>query len=184
MEVYVNVTATFRTTIDNLMKTYFSYFGNHKQVCQMKKATHDYHDLQQSIDTLIGKFGLQKTIEVIGSLSNNTELQATDSEKVKLLLVFIVSQSIEVFDLKEEQFYSSTIQEYREARMACYYLLKKYTDTSYAKIGENFKQSKRAILYNYHKCDEILSIPQYYRFFVEKFKTLENNTINFIAKLN
>ncbi|TGV03596.1 hypothetical protein [Flavivirga rizhaonensis] len=150
----------------------------------MKRTVYDYHDLQQSIDTLIGKFGLNKTIEVIDNLSGNTELQSKDSEKVKLLLVFIISQAIEVFNLQEEHFYSSTIQEYREARMACYYLLKKYTKTSYAKIGENFKQSKRAILYNYHKCDEILSIPQYYKTFVEKFKTLENNTINFIAKLN
>jgi len=153
-------------------------------VCQMKKTAHDYHDLQHSIDTLIGKFGLQKTIEVIDSLTNNTELSANDRERVKLLLVFVVSKSIEVFDLKEENFYSSSVQEYREARMSCYFLLKKYTDSSYAKIGESFNQSKRAILYNYHKCDEILSIPQFYKPFVEKFKILENNIINFIAKLN
>ena len=94
----------------------------------MKKTAHDYHDLQQSIDSLIGKFGLQKTIEVIDSLTSNTELTTQDKEKVKLLLVFIISQSIEVFDLKEENFYTSTVQEYREARMSCYYLLKKYTD--------------------------------------------------------
>lgn len=150
----------------------------------MKKTAYNYHDLQQSIDTLIGKFGLHKTIEVIDSLSNNTELQSKDSQKVKLLLVFIISQSIEVFNLEEEKFYTSTIQEYREARMACYFLLKKYTDASYAKIGDSFQQSKRAILYNYHKCDEILSIPQFYKPFVEKFKILENNIINFIAKLN
>lgn len=156
------------------------HFGD----CLMKKTAHDYHDLQQSIDSLIGKFGLQKTIEVIDSLTSNTELTTQDKEKVKLLLVFIISQSIDVFDLKEENFYTSSVQEYREARMSCYYLLKKYTDSSYAKIGENFNQSKRAILYNYHKCDEILSIPQFYKPFVEKFKILENNIINFIAKLN
>ncbi|WP_346881285.1 hypothetical protein [uncultured Algibacter sp.] len=150
----------------------------------MKKTVHDYHDLQDSIDNLIGKFGLPKTIEVIDSLTNNTALTTKDKEKTKLLLIFVIAQSIEVFDLKEESFYSSPVQEYREARMSCYYLLKKYTDSSYAKIGENFKQSKRAILYNYHKCDEILSIPQFYKSFVEKFKILENNTINFIAKLN
>lgn len=150
----------------------------------MKKTAYNYNDLQQGIDALLGKFGLQKTIEVIQSLSSNTQLTASDQDKSKLLIVFIISQSIEIFDLKEEKFYESTVQEYREARMCCYYLLKKYTDCSYAKIGESFKQSKRAILYNYHKCDEILSIPQFYKSFVEKFKSLENNTINFIAKLN
>lgn len=150
----------------------------------MKKTNYNYHDLQEHIDKLLGKFGLQKTVEVINSLASNTQLTASEEEKSKLLLVFIISQSIEVFDLKEENFYSSTVQEYREARMCCYYLLKKYTDCSYAKIGESFNQSKRAVLYNYHKCDEILSIPQFYKAFVEKYKSLENNTINFIAKLN
>ena len=150
----------------------------------MKNTESNYHDLQERIDILIGKFGLHKTIEVIDSLTNNTALTTKDKEKTKLLLIFLISQSIEVFDLKEENFYSSPVQEYREARMSCYFLLKKYTDNSYAKIGESFKQSKRAILYHYHKCDEILSIPQFYKPFVEKFKILENNTINFIAKLN
>lgn len=151
---------------------------------QMKKEQPDYIDLQQSVDTLIGKFGLVKTIEVINNLTGNTQLQSSDTQKVKLLLVFVISQSIEIFNLQESQFKESTVQEYRDARMACYFLLKKYTDTSYAKIGENFNQSKRAVMYNYHKCDEILSIPQFYKPFVERYKMLENNVINFIAKLN
>lgn len=150
----------------------------------MKKEQPDYSDLQHSVDTLIGKFGLVKTIEVINNLSGNTQLQSSDTQKVNLLLVYIVSQSIQIFNLQETDFYASSIQEYRDARMACYFLLKKYTDTSYAKIGENFKQSKRAVMYNYHKCDEILSIPSFYKPFVAKFKILENNVVNFIAKLN
>ncbi|WP_242446434.1 hypothetical protein [Nonlabens agnitus] len=68
--------------------------------------------------------------------------------------------------------------------MACYFLLKKYTDTSYAKIGESFKQSKRAVMYNYHKCDGIFSIPSFYKPFVANLQVLENNVVNFIAKLN
>ncbi|WP_010520459.1 hypothetical protein [Aquimarina agarivorans] len=150
----------------------------------MKTAAYNYTDLQERIDVLIGTFGLSKTIEVITSLTNNTELITKDNEKMKLLLVFLISQSIQVFDLKEANYFTSTVQEYREARMSCYYLLKKYTGSSYAKIGEDFKQSKRAVMYNYNKCDEILSIPQFYKQFIEKFKTLENNFINFIAKLN
>lgn len=150
----------------------------------MKNTVFNYTDLQQSIDALIGKFGLQKTIEVLDSLTHNTALTFEEQEKTQLLFVYVISQSIAIFDLKEEQFYSSTIQEYREARMSCYFLLKKYTDSSYAKIGERFNQSKRAVLYNYHKCEEILSIPQFYKPFVSKFTMLENNSINFIAKLN
>ncbi len=150
----------------------------------MKESIPNYHDLQNSIDTLVGKFGLKKAIEVVESLSNNTQLITNDSEKFKLLFVYIISQSIEVFQLEEATFYTSTIKEYREARMACYLILKKYTGNSFGIIGEHFGQSKRAVMYHYHKCDEILSIPQYYKDFVQKFKILEDGVINFIAKLN
>lgn len=150
----------------------------------MEKTSPNYQDLQTSIDQLLGKFGLHKTLEIIQSLTNNTTLKAKDDEKAKLLLVFLIAKSIEIFQLHEPQFYSSAVQEYKEARMSCYYLLKKYTDSSYAIIGEHFGQSKRAILYNYHKCEEILSIPQFYKDYVSKFKLLEDHVINFLAKLN
>lgn len=150
----------------------------------MKKEQPIIATYRQSVDTLIGKFGLAKTIEVINNLSGNAQLKSSDTQKVKLLVVYFISQSIQIFDLQEPKFYTSNIQEYRDARMACYFLLKKYTDTSYAKIGESFKQSKRAVMYNYHKCDEILSIPSFYKPFVAKFQVLENNVVNFIAKLN
>ena len=149
----------------------------------LEKTDYNYQDLQESIDILLGKFGLQKTIEVLGSLSSNTSLSRSENNKQKLLLVFLISESIRVFDLQEKQFYTSSIQEYKEARMACYFLLKKYSDMSYAKIGEGFSKSKRAILYNYQKCEEMLSIGQFYKDFVLRFKALENNTINFIVKL-
>ncbi len=149
----------------------------------MKKTAYNYIQLQDRIDTLIGKFGLQKTIEVIEHISNNTALQNKDTQKMKLLILYTISQSIDIFNIEEENYFTSTIEEYKEARMSCYYLLKKYSDISHASIGENFQQSKRAILYHHHKCEEILSIPQFYKSFVEKFKTLENNVINFITKL-
>ena len=149
----------------------------------MQKTIYNYEDLQHSVDTLIGKFGLKKTIEVLESLSENTQLKSKESDKIKLLFVYIVSKSIKVFDLKEEDYYTNTIQEYREARMSCYYLLRKYTGISYRKIGEDFKQTKRAILYNYQKCEDMLSIPTYYKEFADRFKTLEDHLINFIAKL-
>ena len=149
----------------------------------MQKTIYNYEDLQHSVDTLIGKFGLKKTIEVLESLSENTQLKPKESDKIKLLFVYIVSKSIIVFDLKEEDYYTNTIQEYREARMSCYYLLREYTGISYRKIGEDFKQTKRAILYNYQKCEDMLSIPTYYKEFADRFKTLEDHLINFIAKL-
>ncbi len=64
----------------------------------MQKTIYNYEDLQHSVDTLIGKFGLKKTIEVLESLSENTQLKSKESDKIKLLFVYIVSKSIKVFD--------------------------------------------------------------------------------------
>ncbi|WP_242446433.1 hypothetical protein [Nonlabens agnitus] len=53
----------------------------------MKKEQPDYSDLQHSVDTLIRKFGLVKTIEVINNLSGNAQLKSSDTQKVKLLVL-------------------------------------------------------------------------------------------------
>ncbi len=150
----------------------------------MSKTKVNYQQLQHRIDILVGKFGLEKTIEIMDSLSNNTDLKTLDDEKVKLLQTYLISQSIEIFDLEMKDFYTSMVPEYREARMSCYYLLRKYTDISFSSIGKRFKHSKRAVLYHYQKCVDILSIPEYYDTFIKRLQMLENNSINFIAKLD
>jgi len=144
----------------------------------------DYTKLQQKLDWVIGKIGLCRTIKLIEGFISNTSLGINDSEKFKLIATYIIDQSIQIFDLKAENFYKSKIREYRDARMACYHLLKLYTDCSYAKIGESFDQRKRNVLYYCQKCDEQLSIPQFYEVFAHRYQLLENRTIEFIAKLS
>ncbi len=142
----------------------------------------NYTTLQQSLDVVLGKIGLPKTVKLLCSFISNSSLSTTQVEKLKLVTTYIISQAIVIFDLNEEEFYDSRIPEYREARMACYHLLKKYTDSSYSKIGERFGLKKRQVLYYHQKCEEMLSISQYYKAFTAKYKDLEELTIEFIAK--
>jgi chromosomal replication initiation ATPase DnaA len=148
------------------------------------EAVLNYSTLQTKLDTVIGKIGLKKTIQLVENFMDNSSLDVQETEKFKLISSFIISKSIQVFDLKEDQFYDSKIREYREARMACFHLLKKYTDCSYARIGEVFEQKKRNVLYFHQKCEEQLSVPAFFEVFASRYKKLEDYTIGFIAKLD
>ena len=142
-----------------------------------------YTDLQRSVDELVGRFGLAKSVEIINSFSKNTRIGKRAAHKLKLIKDYIFAEAILVFDLQEQHFFTSEFREYREARMACYHLLDKYTKNSHATIAEAFGKKRGSAFYYIHKCDEILSIPQYYRAFTDKYKLLESSTIDFIAKL-
>lgn len=142
----------------------------------------NYNTLQSSIDKVVGKIGLARTIRLLTSFISNSAIPSTESEKLNLLTTYIVAQTIVIFDLKEDQFYESAIPEYREARMACYYMLKKYTGCSHAWIGDRFGLTKRNVLYYTQKCDEMLTIPQYYKSFCIKLEQLDNRTVEFLSK--
>lgn len=150
----------------------------------LQSTTLNYSTLQENLDEVIGKIGLCRTIELIKSFINNCSIDVNETEKFKLIATYIISQTIEIFDLNEKEFYTSRIREYREARMACFHLLKQYTDCSYAKIGESFHQKKRNIIYFCQKCDDMLSIPTFFEVFVNRYKTLENRIMLFISKLS
>lgn len=143
----------------------------------------NYADLQKSVDELVGKHGLEKAVHIIRHFSSNAKIPVADSHRLKLITDYIISQCITLFDLDAKQFNSCTIREYREARMACYHLLKKYTDCSYSRIGQRFGWKLHTVFYFCQKCDEILSLPQFYKSFADKYSSLEGNTINFISKL-
>ena len=143
----------------------------------------NYADLQQSVDELVGKFGLEKSVEIINSFSRNSRIGRSEIRKLKLIKDYIIAETILIFDLDEKNFFNSEIREYREARMACYHLLNKYTENSHSKIAETFGKKRGSALYFIHKCNNILSIPQFYPSFIEKYRGLESSTIHFISKL-
>lgn len=144
----------------------------------------DIQRLQAAVNKVVGKVGVEKAVHLFEGIYNNTSLNVDKMEKVKYITGFIISRSIAIFDLKESEFLISEIPEYRQARMACYHLIKEYTDISYARIGEMFGRDKRSIMYFNNKAKELLSVPQFYKAFAEKHKLLDQSTLEFIGKLN
>ena len=144
----------------------------------------DYKELQRNIDLVIGKIGLQNTIFLLTNFINATSIPVHETQRLQMVSQYLITECIKVFELNDRMFFTSGIREYREARMACYHLLKKYTGASYSKIAEDFGLTKRNVLYNCTKCDERLSVPFYYQSFQEKYDALEKCIIHFISKLN
>lgn len=147
-----------------------------------KTMRSDYEDLQYHIDMVVGKIGLQKTVVLLRSFVEKAQFEPVKNN-APLLLTFLTNEAITLFDLKEEEFHTNTTTEYREARMACYHLYHKYTSYSYAKVAQVFGTGKRNIIYYKQKVDERLTIPHYYKPFIQLYDQLEERSIQFISKL-
>lgn len=149
----------------------------------MQKEGYNYSDLQSNIDTLIGKYGLTRTVKILLCYTEKSKIKITTPNHVKNLKLYIISQCIIIFDLKSSEFLKSQKKEYREARMICYHIIKKYTKNSFDIIAEDFKQTKRCITYNYQKLEEILTVPKSYAAIVTKYTTLEATVLSYISSL-
>lgn len=144
------------------------------------KAT--YTELQQGIDVLVGKFGMPKTIQMIRQLSGIQKSKTQNIQRNELLYTFLIHESKKVFRVPNTTD-QDTSSEFKDARMACYYLMQQHTDLKYRAIGKYFGHGKFAVYYHIKKCKEFLSIPQFHRSFVERFGILEISVIEFLTKL-
>ena len=151
---------------------------------QTSNSGPNYSKLQASIDEVIGKIGLDKTILLLNSFISNTAVSQSDGEKIKMITQYLISIAIKVFDLREDLFYISAIREYRDARMCCFHLLRKYTEDTYPKIGLNFKCSARIVMYGCVTVEDRLYVPQGNGKFVANYGLLESKLIEFIGKIN
>ncbi len=142
-----------------------------------------YTDLQKKVDALVGKFGMTRTIELLHSLTTNSCFSKKGSQQFQLLSAFVISESILLLDLNEKEFFVSTDEDYKNARMICYHLLRKHTKMSYSRIGKAFEQRKRAVLYHTQRCDEIFTVPQFHKDFVRKYNALEEAVMQFLTKI-
>ena len=140
-------------------------------------------EFNMALDQVVNELGLTKSTGLLKSFLKNLKC-SNDVTKVKLVKAFIINQSIQLFAIQEAQFLTSTTPEYKEARMACYQILYQYTQSSHALIGELFHKNKRHVLHYCTIFKEIMEVPHTRRSFVEKYNTLEEQTIAFIGKLN
>lgn len=147
-------------------------------------TANNYNQLQDSIDKVIGKIGLRRTKYLLDSFIDNTTVNQGEREKIKMVTQYLVSLTAKVFELKEELFFVSTVREYRDARMCCFHLLRKYTEDTYPKIGLNFNCSARIVMYGCFAVEDRLAVPKGNAKFVGNYTLLESRLIDFIGKIN
>lgn len=150
----------------------------------MEKTNGIYAQLQDCLDKVVAKLGPERTTFLLESFVANSTLKENEAGKTKLVLEYLAVKAIEAFGLEEEHFYTCDITAYRDARMCCFHILKKYSSDTYTKIAQSFRCSDRVVSYGYHIAEERLKLPKFHQDFVSKYIFLESETINFIAKIN
>ena len=151
----------------------------------MRMPAPDYHRLQQSLDKVLGKLGLEQTIRLLDNLIVEARSGKKKKQRNSLIEACLKDAAVEAFDLEEEQFFSSKEREYREARMACYHLLKKYLDYSYPRIAKKYDLSERMALYYCKKVEEeLLDLPGCHPVFTARYREMEAQLLQFIATRN
>lgn len=149
-----------------------------------KIARQEYTELQQGIDRLIGKFGMPKTLKIITQLSGSVAVRKQKDQREKLIATFVISESCKIFEVEDTEVKSKPSKRFKEARMACYYIINQYTQLSYNEIGSYFDQGKFGVYYHITKCKDALSIPKFNKSFVEKHEILDQSVLQFIAKID
>lgn len=144
----------------------------------------NYGNLQGSIDKVIGKIGLRRTICLLDSFISNTTVTQNEREKIKMVTQYLVNLATKVFDLRDDLFLISNVREYRDARMCCFHLLRKYTDDTFPKIGLSFNCSSRIVMYGFTVTEDRLSMPKGNSKFVSNYTLLESKLIDFIGRIN
>jgi hypothetical protein len=143
-----------------------------------------YTELQLSIDKVIGKIGVERTIHLLDCFIQNTTITQNEQEKIKMISQYLISLAIKVFELNESIFFSSSVTEYRDARYCCFHLLRKYTKDSYPKIALMYSSSSRIVMYGFTVTEDRLNFPKVHSKFTRNYALLESKLIEFISKID
>jgi chromosomal replication initiation ATPase DnaA len=143
----------------------------------------DYTQLQETIDKVIGKIGHKLTKQLLDGFLDHTTVAKDNPETVKRVSQYLVSLAINVFELHQEHFYTSTVRQYRDARTCCFHLLRKYTEDSFSKIGLFFGCDKRTVMYGFQTAENRLSMPQGNPTFHANYKAMESKLLQFLGKI-
>lgn len=147
------------------------------------KSQKNYNLIQEKLDRIIGMLGSQRTLHLLESFINKTTLSVDEPYKIKLITDFVMELAVKGFDLKAEHFLTSGVREYRDARMCCFHLLRKYTGTTFSKIGLAFQRSERIVTYGFEVIESRLAFEKGNAAFNRHYRQLESTLIEFIGKL-
>lgn len=148
------------------------------------KQSVNYNTLQSLLDSVIGKIGTERTHELLKTFLSNTPIEAEQEQKITMLTQYLISLATTAFDLLPQQFIISQVREYRDARMCCFHLLRKFTKCTYPKIGLSFQCSSRAVMYGCSEVEDRLAMPRNCPDFSRRYRSIESQLIVFISKID
>ncbi len=143
----------------------------------------NYEDLQDTLDRVVGSIGLNNTIHLLGCFTSHLETESNKPSRQQAIRTFITSRVLREFDLDSEELNTSELTEYVHARTVIYHLLFNYARLSYRLIGEYFGgRPGYSVKYYVKKCTEQLSVPRAARDFCLKYRSVEQDLIQFISQ--
>jgi hypothetical protein len=151
----------------------------------MSATPNGYARLQGMIDKVVGKIGLDRTNKLLENfLGEKPQPLQNNQARAKMITDYVIGLAVELFELDMAYLFVSEQREYRDGRMCCFHLLKKYTTDSYARIGLSFQCSERSVMYGRTKTDEHLEFPKGNPDFVNRYNLMESRLIDFMTQFN
>jgi len=114
--------------------------------------TIQYSDLQQYMDRCIGKFGLERTVKLLGHFLGDSKEDKTIQNRLGLVVEFLKAETANAFNLNVDELLTSKDSAYYEARMLCYAILHHCEGVGPTHIGRLFsttngKRNRRQVSY-------------------------------------
>ncbi len=148
-----------------------------------RRLVREYAEFSRNLDKVVSKLGISKVNAILKQIVGSPVCEVRERQRNTALTSFTKSLCAKVFSLEEDRLLSSNVPEYREARMACYLVLRKLTHHSYEKIGEDFCRNKRHVMYYCIRGEEdYLAIPQFRKLWIDKYRRLESGVINYLIE--
>ena len=138
--------------------------------------------LDRSLDAMIGNYGLAETVRMLNALANSANLKLSEIDKHKLILRFLTSEAILLFEADPDLF-SSPTENSRDAKKAIVHLLNLRCKWTWRRLGVHSGMSLRQLRYNRNQCAMMLSTSGFYSEFVKKYKELESKLMIYMTKI-
>ena len=141
------------------------------------------NDFDRNLDDFISRFGIEGAAMILKTFIRYTKLKCNNSKSKELIAEYVVLQAQEIFAVSKQQLEKGNCRWEVEARWAAVHLIKFYVGCSYTQLTNYFKRSPRALKYANRRCEALLETPRFQKDFNEKYRSMEQKLIAFIAKL-
>lgn len=139
--------------------------------------------IEEEIDFLCTHLGSHALLNILQMVRSRFLVTGDDAEYSRLLRGFIVNRTLVEYDLPRSGLETSSIQEFRQARMTIFHLLHHYGGLSFPKIATHFSNtSKYNVRYGVKKCHDYLNVYSPSQEFVRRYRRVEADLILFTSE--